>query len=99
MFAVLIDEESMFPRVIPQLGIYAVHPILDYRIHGGYMKPDLESIGVTAKELLHNLPIGARSRRPALIGGGVAVNLDNQWKTKVPFLCSAQELLARRERV
>jgi hypothetical protein len=40
---------------------------------------ELESIS-NFKELLHNPPIGARSRRPAL-NSGVAVNIDIERKT------------------
>src|SRR5579862_808795 len=61
MFTVLIDEESMLTGVIPQLGIHAVHPILHGRIRAPYMDRNAESIGITDKELLYNLPIRARS--------------------------------------
>src|SRR5436309_1890771 len=97
MLAAGMDQETILAGVISQLGIDAIDSILHRRIGAALPESGLKPVGVAAKEVLHDLPVGTRGRRPALLARSVAIDMHSQRRSDVPLRGAAEELLASRQ--
>src|SRR5258708_9296553 len=65
----------MLDGVVLHQGVYAVDTILDRRVGTRHAHLRLETIWIAPKEVLDNLPVGARGRGLPLLTGGVTIHV------------------------
>src|ERR1700693_4478281 len=84
--------------MVAQQGIYAVDTILDRRVGARYLEGSSVAVWVTAKEILHDLPVGAGGRGFVLYARSVTIDVDVQWPAG-QFLGTAEKFFASGQRI
>ena len=76
VLATRIYKQPMLTSMVLKFRVYAVHAILHRWIYTRDPKGHVVPIGITLKELPHDLPVGSRRRRSSLLGRGIAEHLN-----------------------